>query len=93
MTDYLADPVALIADCLVLPNEQTYGASWAGFQQLFFRAIFDTVSDERGALNRRLSTRPRFRLIYDERRRGERRTEDCAVADLADVISTPAWDG
>jgi terminase large subunit-like protein len=87
----LTDPVELIAHAMILPNDLPFGQCWAPFQEQFFRAVFATVSEKRGLLNRKTTTRPRFRLVYDERRRGESKTEDCAAAALADLLTGPDW--
>ncbi len=78
MTSFPTDPMALIADALYLPTGQTYAECWAPFQKHFFAAIFD-ITDKR----------PRFRLVYDERRRGESKTEDSAAVALADLLTGP----
>ena len=82
------DPIELISGSFILPNEQPYGKVWAPFQEQFFRAVFATVT-ERHLL--KTITRPRFRLLYDERRRGESKTEDCAAAAIADLLTGPDW--
>jgi len=76
---YLADPVRIIRD-LVLPNGQTYGEVMAPFQERFFTAVFEVKPDGT----------PVHRLLYDERRRGESKTEDCAAAAVADLLTGPA---
>lgn len=76
---YLRDPVALIAGELVLPDGRTYGDAWEGWQRGFFRAIFASRRD--GA--------PKHRLVYSERRRGESKSEDCAAALVADILTAP----
>jgi len=67
---YRAHPTSLIADHFVLPTGKPYGQAWEPFQQDFFDAIFATRADGR----------PAHRLVYDERRRGESKTEDAAAA-------------
>jgi hypothetical protein len=76
---YLADPVLLIEECLVLPDGRTYGEALEPFQRAFFRAIFDKRADGL----------PQNRLVYDERRRGESKTEDAAAAGLAALLAGP----
>jgi hypothetical protein len=76
---YLADPVLLIAEQLVMESGQTFGEVMAPFQRAFFQAVFSTRPD--GS--------PVHRLVYDERRRGESKTEDCAAAALADLLTGP----
>src|SRR5438270_9666640 len=80
----LMRPIELIAKKLILPTDRPYGECWALFQQRFFEAIFAEVTE-------RKATRPRFRLLYDERRRGESKTEDLAAAALADLLTGPPW--
>jgi hypothetical protein len=75
---YLADPAALVLERLVLPTGQPYSKSIQDFQREFFRAIF---AHKQG--------RPEHRLVYDERRRGESKTEDCAAAALGDLLTGP----
>jgi hypothetical protein len=77
---FLADPVAVISEELILPTGQPYGKCWGSFQETFFRAIFARLPDGR----------PRHRLAYGERRRGESKTEDIAAAALADLLTGPA---
>ncbi len=84
------DPVKLIGESLVLPTEQPYGKSWEPWQKEFFEAIFATVADK-ARLRRKPTTRPRFRLVYSERRRGESKTEDVAAVALADLLTGPDW--
>ena len=74
------DPLKLIAESLVLPSDRPYGKAWQPWQREFFEAIF-AVQDKRS----------RFRLCYSERRRGESKTEDCAAAALADLLTGPDW--
>jgi terminase large subunit-like protein len=76
---YLADPVELIGAEFYLENGQAYGRAMQPWQRRFFDAIFATRPDGR----------PRHRLIYDERRRGESKTEDIAAAALADLLTGP----
>lgn len=84
------DPVQLIAESLILPNDQPYGKCWEPWQEEFFAAIFAIVQ-EKGRLTRKSITRPQFRLVYSERRRGESKTEDSAAACLADLLTGPDW--
>ena len=84
------DPVALIGESLILLNDQPYSKVWEPWQRQFFDAIFSTVQDK-GWLKHKTSTRPRFRLCYSERRRGESKTEDVAAAALADLLTGPDW--
>lgn len=84
------DPVGIIAESLILPNDQPYGKCWEPWQKQFFEAIFATVQDKK-RLTRQPITRPRFRLCYSERRRGESKTEDVAAAALADLLTGPDW--
>jgi terminase large subunit-like protein len=80
MTDfarYLADPVLLIAD-LVLEDGRRYGQCWEPWQHEFFVAAFAVEGG-----------RPRHRLLYSERRRGESKTEDAAAVALADLLTGP----
>src|SRR5205823_2849970 len=51
----------------------------ARFQRQFFEAVFSVHKDGR----------PVHRLVYDERRRGESKTADCAAAALADLLVGP----
>ena len=76
----------VIAEKLILPTGKPYGKCWAAFQRSLFEAVFATVTDKKGK-----QTRPRFRLIYDERRRGESKTEDLAALALADLLTGPDW--
>lgn len=77
---YVADPVLLIREQFILPNDQPFGEGMGGFQGAFFRAVF-AVNAANG--------RPVHRLVYDERRRGESKTEDSAAAGLADLLVGP----
>jgi hypothetical protein len=77
---YLADPTALIADHFVLETGETYGACIQPWQRELFEAVFATLPDHR----------PLHRLIYDERRRGESKTEDLAACAVADLLTGPA---
>src|SRR5690349_11269497 len=77
---YLADPVLLIAEQLILEDGRPFGECMASFQRSFFDAVFGTRADGT----------PTYRLVYDERRRGESKTEDCAAAALADLFTGPA---
>jgi hypothetical protein len=76
---YFADPVALIKDKFVLENGRPYGEVIQDWQDAFFRAIFALKAP--GV--------PRHRLVYREARRGEAKTEDCAAAALADLLTGP----
>jgi hypothetical protein len=76
---YLADPALLIAEQLFMESEQPFGEVMAPFQRSFFQAVFGTRPDGT----------PVHRLVYDERRRGESKTEDCAAAALADLLTGP----
>ncbi|MHB8689324.1 MAG: hypothetical protein ACYDB4_19385 [Candidatus Dormibacteraceae bacterium] len=76
---YLSDPTALIADHFVLETGQTYGACIQKWQRSFFEAVFATRPDGL----------PAYRLLYDERRRGESKTEDMAAAAVADLLTGP----
>jgi len=76
---YLADPARLILEQLVLPTGKPYAATVQRWQRDLFEAIFAT----------KRAGRPRHRLVYDERRRGESKTEDCAAAALADLLTGP----
>jgi hypothetical protein len=76
---YLADPTALIREQLMLDTGRPFGDTMAPFQDAFFRAIFS--QDANGI--------PAYRLLYDERRRGESKTEDSAAAALADLLTGP----
>jgi hypothetical protein len=78
VTDYLNDPVALIKHEFIL-EAGPYGEVIAPFQEAFFDAVF--------ALRR--DGRPKHRLVYEERRRGESKTEDLAAAALADLLVGP----
>lgn len=76
---YLTDPASLILDCFVLESGATYAGCVQPWQRALFEAAFATHPDGR----------PLHRLVYDERRRGESKTEDaCAVA-LADLLTGP----
>lgn len=77
---YLADPVLLIAEQLIMEDGQAFGGVMQAWQRSFFEAVFATRPDGL----------PLFRLLYDERRRGESKTEDCAAAALADLLTGPA---
>ncbi len=77
---YHRDPVRLIAEQLVLEDGQRFGDVMAPFQRQFFEAVFANHKDGR----------PVHRLVYDERRRGESKTADCAAAALADLLVGPA---
>jgi hypothetical protein len=77
--DYLADPVRLIAEQLYLEGDRPFGEVMEPWQQAFFEAVFAV----------RPTGVPLFRLLYDERRRGESKTEDCAAAGLADLLCGP----
>jgi hypothetical protein len=88
MPTSVSQPMQVITESLVLPTGQPYGKSWAAFQERFFAAIFATVTDKKRGKS---VTRPRFRLLYDERRRGESKTEDLAAAALADLLTGPDW--
>jgi hypothetical protein len=76
---YFADPVLLIAEQLHLPTGAPFGDSMAAFQRRFFEAIFAAHKDGR----------PLHRLVYDERRRGESKTEDMAAVGVADLLVGP----
>jgi len=76
---YIADPTELIADLFILVGGEPYGAVMQPFQRALFDAIFATKPD--GV--------PLYRLLYDERRRGESKTEDIAAAALADLLTGP----
>jgi hypothetical protein len=76
---YLADPTQLILDHFVLETGETYGACIQPWQKDFFEAVFAVEKDGR----------PVHRLIYDERRRGESKTEDMAAAAVADLLTGP----
>jgi hypothetical protein len=76
---YLADPVLLIAEQLVMETGQAFGEVMQPWQRSFFEAVFSTRADGL----------PAHRLVYDERRRGESKTEDCAAAALADLLTGP----
>ncbi len=80
---YLADPVLLIAEQLYLESGQPFGEVMAPFQRAFFEAVFATRVDAQSGIV------PLHRLVYDERRRGESKTEDCAAAALADLLTGP----
>jgi len=75
---YVADPVALIRERLILEDGKPFGELMADFQREFFEAIFSHVDGI-----------PAHRLVYDERRRGESKTEDCAATALADLLTGP----
>jgi hypothetical protein len=76
---YLSDPTALIADHFVLETGEVYGACIQDWQRSFFEAVFATRPDGM----------PLFRLLYDERRRGESKTEDLGAAAVADLLTGP----
>jgi len=76
--NYLDDPVRLIRDELVLAVGESYGALLQPWQEDFFKAVFAV---EEG--------RPKHRLVYSERRRGESKTEDVAAVALADLLVGP----
>lgn len=79
LASYLRDPVQLVLRELVLPTGKPYAATAQRFQRAFFEAVFATMRNGR----------PRHRLVYDERRRGESKTEDCAAVALADLLTGP----
>ncbi len=79
LDDYLKDPVRLIEDCLVLESGHRYGQVIQPWQRQTFRAIF---AREKGG-------RPKHRLVFDERRRGESKTEDTAAAGTTDLLTGP----
>jgi len=76
---YLANPVLLIGEQLIMESGKPFGDVTQSFQRSFFEAVFKTRPD--GS--------PAHRLVYDERRRGESKTEDCAAAALADLLTGP----
>lgn len=80
---YLADPVLLIAEQLVMESGQAFGEVMAPFQRAFFQAVFSTRTDA-GHVDE-----PTHHYVYDERRRGESKTEDCAAAALGDLLTGP----
>jgi hypothetical protein len=73
------NPVELILKEFVLETGQSYGESIQPWQRAFFDAIFAALPDRR----------PRYRLVYDERRRGESKTEDMAAAAVTDLLTGP----
>lgn len=75
----MADPVLLIKERWQLESGRAYGEVMEDWQEAFFRAVFARGEGDR----------PKYRLLYDERRRGESKTEDCAAAALADLITGP----
>jgi len=77
---YRRDPSLLIREQFVLPTGETYAEGGAPFQGKFFDAVFARGED---------GIRPRYRLLYDERRRGEAKTEDLAAIGLADLFTGP----
>ena len=77
---YAADPVALILEQLILEVDEPYGVVIQPFQRSFFEAIFATTD----------SGIPVHRLLYEERRRGESKTEDVAAAAVVDLLTGPA---
>jgi hypothetical protein len=77
---YLASPTRLIRDHLILESGRTYGELIEPWQEQFFEAVFATRPDGT----------PLHRLLYEERRRGESKTEDCAAAAVADLLTGPA---
>jgi Phage Terminase len=76
---YRRDPALLIAEQFYLPTGATYGQAAAPFQVALFNAVFA----------RNIDGTPRHRLLYDQRRRGESKTEDLAAVGLADVFVGP----
>ena len=78
--NYIEDPTALIEEHFRLENGRAYLGQIQLWQRRFFRSIFATNGD--GV--------PQYRLLYDERRRGESKTEDIAAAALADLLTGPA---
>lgn len=79
---HLATPspaVAFLESALILETGATFGDVMASWQRAFFDAVFAT---ER-------SGKPTHRLVYDERRRGESKTEDLAACALADLATGP----
>ena len=89
MPTSMSQPLQVIAESLILPNDQPYGACWEPWQRQFFEAIFASVQDK--GRFRKAITRPRFRLCYSERRRGESKTEDIAAGAIADLLTGPDW--
>ena len=79
LSEALRNPVRLIAELFTVESGARYGEVWAPFQEEFFEAIFATLPDGR----------PKHRLLYNERRRGESKTEDMAAAALADLVTGP----
>ncbi len=80
LATYHHDPVRLISEQLILDDGQPFGRSMADFQRAFFEAVFAVGK----------SGRPVYRLIYDERRRGESKSSDSAAAAVADLLVGPA---
>jgi len=76
---YSEHPPALIADHLILANGETYGEAMQPFQHALFEAVYALRPDGT----------PLHRLVYDERRRGESKTEDIAAAALGDLLTGP----
>lgn len=76
---YRRDPALLIRERFYLPTGRTYGEGGAPFQLAFFDAVFARGVDDT----------PLHRLVYEERRRGESKTEDLAAVGLADLFTGP----
>jgi hypothetical protein len=79
LRDFVDDPTELIQQHFVLENGRPYAGPIQLWQRRFFGAIFATNGE--GI--------PQHRLIYDERRRGESKTEDIGAAGLADLLVGP----
>lgn len=76
---WLNEPMAFIENVLILEDGRSYGEAMERFQRNFFEAVFAVLPDRR----------PKHRLIYDERVRGASKTEDCAAAAIADLVTGP----
>lgn len=76
---YLDEPFELLLEHLVLPTGRVYADVATPWQRSFFAAIFGRHGDGR----------PVHRLVYDERRRGESKTEDMAAAATVDLLVGP----
>ncbi len=75
----LRSPLAVIERLLLLEDGRTYEETWEPWQRADFEAIFATLPDGR----------PKHRLCYIERRRGEDKTQGMAAVGVADLICGP----
>jgi hypothetical protein len=78
---WMNDPIAFIENLLIVEDGRSYGEAMESFQRRFFEAVFALRPGGAGA--------PLHRLCYDERWRGGSKTEDCAAAAIADMVTGP----